>query len=65
MKRLIFITDGKKIAKRLRELGKAVTEGREGLLREFTMRVPAEPDRDADLILYAAADLIEKLGKET
>ncbi len=43
------------LAKRLDELSHAVTEGREAVLREFTMRVPAELDRDADLVLSAAA----------
>jgi hypothetical protein len=27
--------------------------------REFTMRVPAEPLRDADIVLWTAADLLE------
>ena len=45
---------------RLRELSRAVTQGREGW-REFSMRVPAEPDRDADLVLSTAADEIESL----
>lgn len=48
---------------RLRELSKAVTEGREAVLREFTMRVPAELDRDADLVLSSAADRIAELER--
>jgi hypothetical protein len=47
---------------RLRELATAVTQGREAVLREFTMRIPAEPTRDADLVLSTAADLLEALA---
>lgn len=46
--------------KRLRELAHAVTLGPDGH-HEFTMRVPAEPDRDADLVLSSAADEIDRL----
>ena len=49
-----------KIVERLRELAHAVTLGEDGW-HEFTMRVPAEPKRDADLVLSSAADLIEAL----
>jgi hypothetical protein len=45
----------KVIIDRLQKLAKVVTKGEAGLRREFTMRVPAERDRDADLIL---SDLI-------
>jgi hypothetical protein len=48
------------IIARLRELSKAVTTGREAVAREFTMRVPAEPLRDADLVLSTAADELER-----
>lgn len=44
-----------KLAERLAELSDAVTRGRDKLLSECTMRVPAEPDRDADLVLAEAA----------
>lgn len=40
---------------RLDELSKAVTQGPEVVRREFTMRSPAELDRDADLVLDEAA----------
>lgn len=43
---------------RLRELAHAVTLGPEGR-HEFSMRVPAEPERDADLVLSSAADEID------
>ena len=47
----------KRIA-RLRELAQAVTYGREAINREFTMRVPADEDRDADCVLTWAADAL-------
>lgn len=53
-----------KLIARLRDLSDAVTEGRDALNREFTMRVPAEPDRDADLVLSSAADLLDRLQAE-
>jgi hypothetical protein len=43
------------LAQRLDELSTAVTSGRDAVGREFTMRVPAEFDRDADLVLQEAA----------
>lgn len=49
--------DPTKLAARLRELARAVAEHRMG---EFTMRVPAEPERDADIVLMDAAELLEK-----
>ena len=52
------------LCKRLKELSKAVTKGREGLHREFTMRIPAELDRDADLVLSIAARRIESLSQQ-
>ena len=42
-------------AKRLDELSIAVADGRRS---ESTMRVPAEPDRDADLVLQDAANIV-------
>lgn len=51
------------ICKRLEELSDAVTEGDAGLRREFYMRIPAECDRDADLVLSAAAKRIRDLEK--
>lgn len=48
------------LCKRLRELSDAVTKGSVGQ-SEFTMRVPAECDRDADLVLYEAANRLEQL----
>jgi hypothetical protein len=49
--------DVRKMAKRIDQLVYAITEGR---FSEFSMRVPAEQDRDADLVLSnAASDLRE------
>ena len=42
------------ICKRLKELSNAVTEGGDSINREFYMRVPAEVDNDADLVLAEA-----------
>ena len=49
---------------RLEELVKAITNGKSSLLREFNMSVPAELDRDADLVLSEAAARIKKLEAE-
>lgn len=49
---------------RLRQLADAVTQGRDAVAREFTMHVPAEPERDADLVLSKAADEIDRLRAE-
>lgn len=46
---------------RLRQLAKAVAAAD---WSEFSMRVPAEPDRDADLVLIDAADEIDRLRAE-
>jgi len=48
------------LCQRLIDLATAVTKGQPTILREFTMRVPAERDHDADLVLSeAAARIIE------
>lgn len=52
------------LANRLEELSNAVTHGREAVSREFTMRVPADPDRDADLVLSEAARRIRSLSAQ-
>ncbi len=49
------------LSSRLMELSDAVVAGRGAIAREFTMRVPAEVDRDADLVLAAAALRIQEL----
>ena len=48
------------ICKRLDELSDAVTKGRDAVAREFVMRVPAELDHDADLVLSTAAKRLRK-----
>jgi len=50
-----------KLVDRLRELSHAVTQGPDAVSREFTMSIPVRPERDADLVLYAAAHEIERL----
>jgi len=49
------------LVKRLRELSNAVADGNQG---EFTMRIPADPRRDADIVLSKAADELERLEAE-
>ncbi len=43
---------------RLRELALAVADGR---ISEFTMRIPADPNRDADLVIDWAGKRIAEL----
>ena len=43
------------LCRRLDQLSDAVTEGRESVLREFLMRIPAELDHDADIVLAEAS----------
>ena len=52
------------LAARMEELSLVVTQGREAVVREFTMRVPAEMDRDADLVLHAAANRLLELEQK-
>ena len=52
------------LIRRRRELSNAITDGREARDREFTMRIPAEPERDADLVLSTAANRIAELDRE-
>lgn len=49
------------LCSRLEELADAVTKGKQVIDREFVMRIPAELDHDADLVLYEASRRIEKL----
>tara|TARA_R110000772_G_scaffold4573_6_gene16372 strand:- start:220 stop:456 length:237 start_codon:yes stop_codon:yes gene_type:complete len=48
------------LCRRLDELSNAVTKGQDGM-REFDMRVPAERDRDADIVLAEASRRIKIL----
>lgn len=52
-----------KICERLKQLSDAVTKGW-SCTSEFSMRVPAECDRDADLVLSEAANRLEQLQSE-
>lgn len=51
------------LANRLDELSGAVTKGRDGM-HEFCMRIPAEVDRDADLVLAEAARRLRAMKAE-
>jgi len=48
------------ICKRLEELSDAVTKGDKGS-HQFTMRIPAEVDRDADIVLDEAARRLKQI----
>ncbi len=48
------------LANRLDQLSDAVTKGKDSINREFTMRVPAELDHDADLVLSQAAERLRE-----
>jgi len=50
----------KVLIKRLKELSNAINKGEKSFSSEFTMRVPAEMDRDADLVLQEAARRLQK-----
>ena len=52
-----------RLCERLDELSDAVTQGREAVLQNFGMRVPAEVDYDADLVLAEAARRIREQQK--
>lgn len=52
------------IINRLDELSTAMTQGRDRREAEFTMRIPAELDRDADLVLSIAAGRLERMQEE-
>ena len=49
---------------RLNELANAITRGGESKDRELTMRVPAECDRDADLVIGEAARRLQQAEQE-
>ncbi len=51
------------LASRLDALSDAVTKGKGAINREFTMRVPAELDHDADLVLSQAAERLREFGQ--
>lgn len=51
------------LCNRLDELADAVTKGGDSVRRTFTMRVPAELDYDADLVLSQSSRRIVELEK--
>ncbi|NOR27540.1 MAG: hypothetical protein GQ540_03310 [Lutibacter sp.] len=52
------------LTSRLDELSSAITKGKVGIEREFYMRVPAEVDHDADLVIAEASRRIAELENE-
>ena len=52
------------LAARLNELADVVARKRDRIGDEFTMRIPAECDRDADLVMSEAAVRLEALQAE-
>ena len=52
------------LADRLDVLADAITKGPDAMRREFTMRVPAERDRDADLVLTESAKRLRRADLE-
>ena len=53
------------LASRLEELSNILTtQGKDAIAHEFTMRIPAEMDRDADLVLHAAANRLLELEQK-
>lgn len=51
------------LAARLKELGKAVTKGRDEVTRTFVMRIPAELDHCPDLVLSEASRRLTENSK--
>jgi len=51
------------LADRLKELSSVVSNNRERMESEFTMRIPAEVDRDADLVLMEASRRLRNIGE--
>jgi hypothetical protein len=49
---------------RLDELSDAVTKGRDSILQNFGMRIPAEVDHDADCVLAEAARRLREMEKD-
>lgn len=52
------------LVKRLRELVEVITKRRVDLKYEFSMSIPAQLDRDADLVLSEVADRLETFDNE-
>lgn len=50
------------LCKRLDELSDAVTRGKASIDREFYMRIPAEVDNDADLVIAEASRRLKQFG---
>lgn len=52
------------LCERLKELSSAISKGRETKERELTIRIPAEVDRDADIVLSEASLRLINQAKE-
>jgi hypothetical protein len=52
------------LADRLEQLADCVAHGPDAVRRNFTMQIPADPDRDADLVLSEAARLLRSSDAE-
>jgi hypothetical protein len=55
------MTDTKALIERLHAISNAIAAGDRS---ELTMRVPAQPDRDADLVIATAARLLQSLTQQ-
>lgn len=53
------------LADRLKELSSVVSNNRDRMESEFTMRIPAEVDRDADLVLMEASRRLRNIGERS
>lgn len=51
------------LAKRLDELAEVVSNRRDRIGAEFTIRIPAECDRDADLVMAEAASRLRSMSE--
>ncbi len=51
------------LAKRLDELSLSVAERGDKMDSDFTMRIPAEVDRDADIVLYESAKRLRQIDE--
>ncbi|MBK8191442.1 MAG: hypothetical protein IPK79_13470 [Vampirovibrionales bacterium] len=52
------------LCERLNALSDAVARGKEAIADEFTKRIPAEVDRDADIVLAESARRILRLEEQ-
>ncbi len=53
------------LCSRLDELSCAVTNGADAVSRNFNISIPAEVDRDADIVIREASNRLHKLNKRS